>query len=234
MAVKKKFPYRSAFVACNGGCHVTEGSSCSYGCIACGKCVESCKFGAIHLNEHGVAEVDEEKCIACGRCTRECPQHIIHLHDCANTIAVKCSNKDKGKDARGVCAVSCIGCGICVSVCPFQAIAINENGVAEVDEAKCVACGKCVRECPKQVIHIHECANYIVVRCSNKQNGKEARQVCSASCIGCGICEKTCTAGAVKVTDHCAVIDESVCLSCGMCVVKCPRHVLTDLRGIIC
>ena len=70
MAVKKKFPYRSAFVACNGGCHVTEGSSCSYGCIACGKCVESCKFGAIHLNEHGVAEVDEEKCIACGRCTR--------------------------------------------------------------------------------------------------------------------------------------------------------------------
>ena len=28
MAVKKKFPYRSAFVACNGGCHVTEGSSC--------------------------------------------------------------------------------------------------------------------------------------------------------------------------------------------------------------
>ena len=23
MAVKKKFPYRSAFVACNGGCHVT-------------------------------------------------------------------------------------------------------------------------------------------------------------------------------------------------------------------
>ena len=55
MAVKKKFPYRSAFVACNGGCHVTEGSSCSYGCIACGKCVESCKFGAIHLNEHGVA-----------------------------------------------------------------------------------------------------------------------------------------------------------------------------------
>ena len=96
------------------------------------------------------------------------------------------------------------------------------------------ACGKCVRECPKQVIHIHECANYIVVRCSNRQNGKEARQVCSVSCIGCGICEKTCTAGAVKVTDNCAVIDETVCLSCGMCVVKCPRHVLTDLRGIIC
>ena len=97
MAVKKKFPYRSAFVACNGGCHVTEGSSCSYGCIACGKCVESCKFGAIHLNEYGVAEVDEEKCIACGRCTRECPQHIIHLHDCANTLLLNVPTKIKAK-----------------------------------------------------------------------------------------------------------------------------------------
>ena len=157
MAAKKKFPYRSAFVACNGGCHVTEGSSCSYGCIACGKCVESCKFGAIHLNEHGIAEVDEEKCIACGRCVRECPQHIIHLHDCANTIVVKCSNKDKGKDARTVCSVSC---------------------------------------------------------------------------IGCGICEKTCTASAIHVEDNCAVIDEASCLSCGMCAVKCPQHAIYDLRGI--
>lgn len=159
MAVKKKFPYRSAFVACHGGCHVQEGKNCEKGCI---------------------------------------------------------------------------GCGVCVSTCPFHAITINDYGVAEVNEAQCVACGKCVRECPKQVIRIHECANYIAVRCSNTQPGKEARQVCSVSCIGCGICEKTCTAGAIKVMDHCAVIDEAICLSCGMCVVKCPRHVLTDLRGIIC
>ena len=152
MAVKKKFPYRSAFVACNGGCHVTEGSSCSYGCIACGKCVESCKFGAIHLNEHGVAEVDEEKCIACGRCTRECPQHIIHLHDCANTIAVKCSNKDKGKDARGVCAVSCIGCGICEKTCTASAIHVEDN-CAVIDEASCLSCGMCAVKCPRHAIY---------------------------------------------------------------------------------
>ena len=98
-----------------------------HGCIACGKCVESCKFGAIHLNEHGIAEVDEEKCIACGRCVRECPQHIIHLHDCANTIVVKCSNKDKGKDARTVCSVSCIGCGICEKTCTASAIHVEDN-----------------------------------------------------------------------------------------------------------
>lgn len=158
MAVKKKFPYRAAVVACNGGCRAKENPGCAYGCIGCGKCVEACKFGAVFLNELGVAEVDEDKCIACG---------------------------------------------------------------------------KCVRQCPQKVIHLHECANYIVVKCSNKEKGKDARAVCSVSCIGCGICEKTCTAGAVKVTDNCAVIDEVMCLSCGMCAVKCPRHVIIDQRGIL-
>ena len=55
---------------------------------------------------------------------------------------------------------------------------------------------------------------------------------CGGSCIGCGICEKTCTAGAVCVIDNHAVINEELCLSCGMCAVKCPRHAIYDLRGV--
>ncbi len=159
MAVKKKFPYKAAFVSCNGGCGAKEGEEgCAYGCIGCGKCVESCKSGAIALNSKGIAEVAEDQCTACGKCVQECPQHIIH---------------------------------------------------------------------------IHECANYIVVKCANKEKGAVARKQCMVSCIGCGICEKTCTAGAIKVKENCAEIDETYCLSCGMCAVKCPRHVIHDLRGII-
>ena len=80
MAVKKRFPYRAALVACNGGCRAVKGEKgCTDGCIGCGDCVQACKFGAIFLNEYGVAEVDEEKCIACGKCAKVCPADVIDI-----------------------------------------------------------------------------------------------------------------------------------------------------------
>ena len=52
MAVKKKFPYRAAVVACNGGCRSAEGEAgCADGCIGCKACIDKCKFGAISINE---------------------------------------------------------------------------------------------------------------------------------------------------------------------------------------
>lgn len=40
-------------------------------------------------------------------CAR-CPQGIISVHQSACNIAVKCSNGDKGPEARKQCEVSCI------------------------------------------------------------------------------------------------------------------------------
>lgn len=153
MSIKKKFPYKAAFVACNGSCNKNQTTpACSYGCIGCGACVENCKFDAIHLNSNGIAEVTEDKCIACGACVRVCPQKIIRIHDCANYIAVKCSNHDKGADAKNQCAVSCIGCGICEKNCTASAIHVI-NFCAEIDETYCLSCGICSVKCPRKVIH---------------------------------------------------------------------------------
>lgn len=152
---------------------------------------------------------------------------------------VSCNGGCRASQEEPACAYGCTGCGICVEACKYDAIHINEIGVAEVDEEKCSACGACVRECPRQVIHLHGCANYIAVKCSNRDKGVDtktghgARKVCSVSCIGCGLCEKICSSGAIHVVESCAVIDESLCLSCGMCAVKCPRHAIVDLRGIL-
>lgn len=161
MAVKKKFPYQTAFVACKGSCHKDgekKENKCQQGCIGCGECVLACKFGAVSIGGRGIAEIDEEICTACGMCIKACPQAVIRLHGCGSNIIVKCSNRQTGKDAMAACPNSCIGCGACVKIC---------------------------------------------------------------------------TAGAIKVIDNCAVIDERYCLSCGMCAVKCPRHAVIDTKGIL-
>lgn len=150
MAVKKRFPYKAAFVACNGGCRAT--AECQYGCVGCELCVNVCKFEAIALNEYGVAEVGEDKCIACGKCVRECPRELICIHECTNPVAVKCSNKDPGKDARRMCQVSCIGCGICQKVCPAGAITVTDN-LSHIDESVCLSCGQCAVKCPRHAIY---------------------------------------------------------------------------------
>lgn len=48
----------------------------------------------------------------------------------------------------------CVGCGRCLPYCPMHAIALSEDGRAEVDKKECVECGACVRsaECPAGAI----------------------------------------------------------------------------------
>ena len=143
---------------------------------------------------------------------------------------VACSG---GCRATADCQYGCVGCGVCVSVCPFEAIELNALGVAEVDWTRCIGCGKCAKECPRAVISIHDRLNPIVVKCSNHDAGKLARQMCQVSCIGCGLCAKACPAGAITVKDNLSEIDESLCLSCGQCAVKCPRHAIVDVRALL-
>ena len=37
----------------------------------------------------------------------------------------------------------------------------------------------------------------------------------------------------ITVTENLSHIEESICLSCGQCAVKCPQHAIVDLRGIL-
>ena len=51
---------------------------------------------------------------------------------------------------------ACSGCGTCVEWCPTDAIALNDEGLAQRDENACLGCGVCSRFCPEGAISLQE------------------------------------------------------------------------------
>lgn len=131
-------------------------TACSWGCLGCGDCADSCAFGALHMDPvTGLPVVDQSKCTSCGNCVKACPKSIIELRargPRGMRVFVSCVNKDKGVLARKACSASCIGCGKCSKVCPAGAVVIEDN-LAYIDFNKCKLCKKCVDECPTGAIH---------------------------------------------------------------------------------
>lgn len=143
-----RLPKKTAYVACNGGC---RSINCGYGCIACSACINACRKEAVSYNEYGTAEIDVLKCVGCGLCVKACPQKLIQLHDRENFFIVKCSNREKGMQAKMECRISCIACGLCEKNCPSQAVRVLDN-IAVLNDYYCLACGNCVISCPRGVI----------------------------------------------------------------------------------
>jgi ferredoxin len=46
-------------------------------CIACGTCIERCKFDAITVDDF--AQITPEKCVGCGLCAVTCPEDAISM-----------------------------------------------------------------------------------------------------------------------------------------------------------
>lgn len=51
-------------------------------------------------------------------------------------------------------------------------------------------------------------------------------KACPNGCLGHGNCVKVCKYGALSVVDGVAVVDESKCQACGMCIKACPKHII--------
>lgn len=124
------------------------------------------------------------------------------------------------------CLHGCMGLGSCVQVCPFDAIHINDKGLAEVDPEKCTACNKCVLICPKTVISLVPYEQLTIVACNNKEKGPMVKKNCNVACIACGICERNCPYDAIHVINNLAEIDYDKCTNCMICVEKCPTKAI--------
>ena len=73
-------------------------------------------------------------------------------------MAVMCSSKAKGADARKACQNACIGCKKCEKTCPQEAIRVEDN-LASIIYSKCIGCGACVDACPTKCLKSVSFAN---------------------------------------------------------------------------
>ena len=121
------------------------------------------------------------------------------------------------------CRFACVGLLTCAKACPFDAIYLNEHGIAAVHEDRCTGCGRCAEACPKDAIQVMDEDNIVYINCRNTDKGKAVMSVCKAGCIGCGLCAKKCPHGALTMVDNLPVFDYDKCRNCGVCAVVCPK-----------
>lgn len=148
---KDKFSYKGQnYCWCKDSLH-SGNKECDFACLGCGDCARVCRYGAIFINEKGVAEVDRSKCTGCGACTYVCPNNLIVRIPIKQTVAVICNNNADKNAVTAKCQVGCTNCGICAKICPVKAITMKD-GVPHIDSEKCIDCGKCVGVCPNNSI----------------------------------------------------------------------------------
>jgi len=119
---------------------------------------------------------------------------------------LNCTTMDIVSGGDKLCFYGCLGGGDCVEACTFDALFMNGNGMPELIEDNCTSCGMCVKECPRNVIEMHPADRNVFVFCTNHDNPKQSKNVCSVACIGCGICARPSEGGVIMDHDL-AVID---------------------------
>lgn len=143
----------SGYTDCRAANLVAGGhKQCYTGCLGGKTCEYDCPTNAIVVApEDGYAKIDQSKCIKCGLCITQCPKNIITRIPANAKILIACSNHNKGRDVKSICATGCIGCGICARTCKKGGITMVDN-LPVIDYSICDGCAECVEKCPTGTI----------------------------------------------------------------------------------
>ncbi len=155
--------------------------------------------------------------------------------------AVKEDEKAKAVQEH-LAGANCGGCGF--AGCADFAKALSE-GTANINSCGATACED--KEKIAEILGIPFSATVekvAVVKCAGGKNSKDkfayvgnstcealisamgGNKVCPEGCLGNGSCVTACSSNGVKVVDGIACIDKDICVACGACVNKCPKHII--------
>ncbi len=126
------------------------GKGCFWGCLGLGDCDVACDFDAIHMNEHGLPVVNEDKCTACGDCVEVCPKDLFSLHPISHRLWVACRSLEAGDAVLEDCEVACTACGKCAMDAP--GLITMENNLPVIDYAGAHGTRVPIERCPTGAI----------------------------------------------------------------------------------
>ena len=70
--------------------------------------------------------------------------------------------------------------------------------------------------------------DYLGIRsCKAAMVVSEGQIACPYGCLGFGDCIQACGFGAIQIKDNLPLIDRQKCTGCGICIVSCPRKLLS-------
>jgi Na+-translocating ferredoxin:NAD+ oxidoreductase RNF subunit RnfB len=188
--------------------------------------VEACVAGGSAVAEAVAKVMGVEACVVTKRVARVlCQGGAKECSFLADYQGIKtCRGAVLAAGGGKACSYGCLGLGSCVYACSYDAISINEDKLAVVDEEKCTACGLCVTACPKNLFELVVSDKRVVIRCSSKDKGAVVKKICMVGCIACNLCVKVCPLNAITLKDNLAKINYDKCDNCGLCVEKCPMN----------
>jgi electron transport complex protein RnfB len=138
--------------------------TCPGGCLGLGSCVQHCPFGALSINEQGLAEVDRDRCTGCGLCVSVCPRQVLALAPAGSHIHVQCNSPDAGRKVKNYCHVGCIGCRLCMKTAPecfvMEGFLAKVNYGHEKPTAMADAMERCPHHCIQDLAEPRETATH--------------------------------------------------------------------------
>ena len=204
-------------------------------CVSCGLCAAKCPTGSIDFRNKAV---DNETCIKCFKCMGGCRRSGIHYGRKAEAPVPFNPSRRRLLIGGAVVAAfalavkSGIELGKTVAAKIKKVIVPAGAGSAEEFANRCLNCNLCVQNCPMKILKKAN-GDYPAVHIDYEDS------FCD---YNCNKCSQVCPSGAIKrltlaekqkTQIGLAVINEQICVKCGLCVMKCPREAITKEDGQI-
>lgn len=199
-------------------------------CVACGKCIEKCKFGAIvrrpvQIGTWALMDLNlgKKQLLSCANVPPSIGNGRPTVTRCekCEPCHVQCRHKAFVPSANGIAARidggKCVECKECLRMCPCGAITLGDNGTnTSGDAALCTSAILDKRINPRIAFCLHELCNGCG-KCSRTfycdtfmdRRGLDLPPMMdSRNCTGCGLCAQTCPRGAIQLFEpkHVAVL----------------------------